>query len=210
MTGWLMLALLVLIAAALLWRMRVARMLWPLAGAMLMLGAAGYALQGSPGLPGKPVAAGARDLSIDPSLVALRGEMLGRFGTEGAYLALSDAMLRLGDSRLAANSLVGGIRAMPRSVVLWTELGTVLAIHSRNQVAPAALLAFQRAIRLAPRHPGPPFFLGTAYVRAGEFAAAKPWWDRALRLTPPSASYRGEIARRVALLEQYLAAAPPS
>src|SRR3546814_11342997 len=70
------------------------------------------------------------------------------------------------------------------------------------------LLPYTTLVRsLAPKHPGPPFFLGLAYVRAGEFAEARPFWARALDLTPGDASYRPEIAVRLMLLDRFLAVA---
>ena len=52
MSGWLWLALLGIVTFAALAAMRVARPLWSLIGAALMLGAIGYAWQGRPGQPG--------------------------------------------------------------------------------------------------------------------------------------------------------------
>jgi cytochrome c-type biogenesis protein CcmH/NrfG len=102
--------------------------------------------------------------------------------------------------------LLGGIRIAPKSLVLWTGLANAMAAHDGNQVSPPALFAFQQAMRLAPKHPAPPFFLGLAYVRAGEFAKARPYWGKALALTPANISYRGEIEVRLALLDRLLAA----
>ena len=93
---------------------------------------------------------------------------------------------------------------MPESVSLWTVLGSTLARHDADQVSPPALFAFQQAARLSPDHPGPPFFLGLAYVRAGNLAAARVPWARALALSPATAPYRAPIAERLALLDRYL------
>lgn len=203
--GWLALALIGIVAALLLWRLRVARELWAFVGAAMMLGAAGYALQGQPYLEAHPVKADATPIEIDPGMVELRGAMLGRFTGEAAFLTMSDGLMRAGDSHGAAQLLLGGIGGYPRSLALWTGLGSALAIHDRA-VSPAALFAFRRAAGLAPRHPAPPFFLGLAYIRAGDFAAARPYWARALALAPKEASYRVDIEQRLALLDRYLAA----
>ena len=88
---------------------------------------------------------------------------------------------------------------------MWSELGNIIALHDQGLVSPAALFAFQRAMTLSPRHPGPPFFLGYAYLRSGEFAKARPYWARALALSPASAEYRDGIAARLALLDRLLA-----
>ena len=198
--GLLVLAVLGIGAAALLWRLGVARPLWSSVGAALMLGATGYALQGRPWLPGTPVEPNARPIEVDPGLVALRIELFGGYTADDAYMTAGDAMLRSGDAGAATEVMLGGIRRIPRSAELWTGLGIALAAHD-GQVSPAATLAFDQAIRLAPRHPGPPFFAGLALVQAGRFAEARSYWRQALALVPAGASYRPAIAQRLALLE---------
>lgn len=203
--GWLLLVLLGVAAMAALVLLGTARALWSLVAAALMLGFAGYALQGSPGMPSSPAKPAAEMGEDDPGLIALRGQMFGRFTADDAYLVAADAMTRSGDSRAAASMLIGGLNAMPKSVPLWTALGTTLARHDADQVSPSALFAFQQAARLSPRQPAPPFFLGLAYVRAGNLAAARAPWARALALSPAGAPYRQPIAERLALLDRYLA-----
>lgn len=205
--GWLILLALGGAAMVALALLGAARALWSMLGAALMLGAAGYALQGSPGLPTSPARPAAQPADDDPGLAILRGQMLGRFTADDAYLVAADAMTRSGDPRAAAAMLIGGLNAMPRSVPLWTALGTTLARHDNDQVSPPALFAFRQAARLSPRQPAPPFFLGLAYVRAGNLAAARAPWARALALSPSDAPYRRPIAERLALLDRYLALA---
>lgn len=203
--GWAALAVLGLLAGALLWRLRLARSLWTLAGAALMLGATGYALQGSPSVPAAPRAAGQQGSEVEPAIVELRGDLFGRFTQEAAIMTASDALLRSGADEGAVRLLLGSIYRYPRDAELWTGLGSNLAVHDGGQVSPAARFAFFRAVQLAPKHPGPRFFLGLAYVRAGDFVAARMHWREALRLSPAGAGYRGEIAFRLALLDRLLA-----
>ncbi len=203
--GWIMLALIGLTTAALLAVLRLPRLLWPLAGAALMLGAAGYAWQGQPDLAAQPVAADAVKLPPTAAYKNLRDTFFGRFTGESMYFGISDAALTNGDPDFAARALTGGVDYAPRNAALWSELGNVIALHDRGVVSPAALLAYRRARMLAPQNPGPPLFLGLAYIRAGEFAKARPLWQHALDLTPKNASYRDEIARRLALLDMLLA-----
>ena len=200
--GWLCLALLGGGAMAALVLLGLARPLWSLVGAGLMLGAAGYALQGSPALPASPARPVADVADADPGLVAIRAQMFGRFTAADAYLMASDAMLRSGDATAAARLLLGGINARPANVALWTELGTVLAHRDGDRVSTPALFAFRQAARLAPGHPAPFFFIGLARIRAGEFAQAHAAWSRALALSPPDAPYRPMLAERVGLLER--------
>lgn len=207
--GWVMLALIAATVAALLMVLRVPRLLWSLVGSVLMLGAAGYAWQGEPRLPGQPVRAQQARITVDPTYIGLRNEMFGRFGGESVYFGISDAALRGGKTEFAARAMTGAVDYAPRNAALWSELGNVIAIHDHNIVSPASLFAYRQAIRLSPDHPGPYFFLGWAYVRAGEFAAARPYWARALAQTSPKAEYHDEIAKRLALLDGYLAQPKP-
>ena len=98
--------------------------------------------------------------------------------------------------------MLGGVRSLPRSYMLWTGLGQMLAVRDGGQVSPAALLAFRQGIRLAPNYPAPYFFLGAAYLQAGDPARATPLWRRALALSPANASYREDIAVLLSVLER--------
>jgi len=206
--GWIALGLIGVAAAAALWALGLARPLWSLIGAGLMLGATGYAVQGHPGLPGHPVEAFTRPIAVDPGLVELRGDMLGRFTGEAAYMVMADGLTRAGNPRAAVQILRGGVGNAPGNFALWTWLGMAYVQHD-GAVSPAARLAFQRAMQIAPNHPAPPFFLGVALIQSGEFAAARPYWARALALTPKSISYWPAIAERLAILDKYLAATKP-
>ncbi len=207
--GFLTLAILAAAAFGGLALLGVRRSLWSLAGAAVMLGATGYALQGRPFLPGERARPREAVAPLDPGLLALRDAMLGRpqFSGDGAYLVAGDAMRRAGEDRFAVQAILGGIRRVPNSLMLWVGLGDALAAHDGGQVSPSALFAFQQAMRISPDHPAPPFFLGLAYVRTGDFAAARPLWARALVLSPAGAAYRREIGLRLFLLDRYLAAA---
>ncbi|RDE05139.1 tetratricopeptide repeat protein [Sphingomonas aracearum] len=204
--GWLMLLLLGVATAALMWRMGLARPVWTLAGAALMLGAAGYALQGRPTLAAAPRVADAQGMEVEPAIVELRGALFGRFTQEAAIMTASDALLRAGAQQGAVRVMLGSLNRYPRDFALWTGLGSALAAHDGGQVSPAALFAFRRAIQLAPEHPGPRFFLGLAYVRAGDYAAGRAQWRAALRFSEPGTGYRAEIALRLGLLERLIAA----
>ena len=205
--GFLTLALLGAAAFGALVLLGVRRPLWSLLGAALMLGATGYALQGRPLLPAQPARPDLAVEQVDPGLIDLRDRMLGRYTLDAAYLTAADAMRRAGEPKLAVQAILGGIRKVPDSLLLWVGLGDALAAHDGGRVSPPALFAFQQAMRISPQHPAPPFFLGLGYVRAADFATARPLWARALALSPEGTSYRRDIAVRLALLDRYLAAA---
>ncbi len=198
--GWLLLAALVVVAFAALVLLRLPRLLWSMVGAALMLGAAGYAWQGRPTLPAQPARTDTTDAESIDGLVELRTQMFGRYGADGAYLTAADAMARSGSPRYEVQTILGGIRGAPKSAALWTALGDALSRHDRGQLSTPAKFAFDQAIRLAPREPGPRFFLGTAQVRATDFLGAERSWRQALALTAPTASYRPAIVERLSLL----------
>ena len=198
--GWLTLAILTLAAFGALVLLRVPRLLWTMVGAALMLGAAGYAWQGRPTLAAQYAKADTTDAESLDGLIQLRTQMFGRYGADGAYLTAADAMARSGSPRYEVQTILGGIKGAPRSAMLWTALGDALSRHDRGQLSAPARFAFDQAIRLAPREPGPRFFLGTAQVRATDFLAAERSWRQALALTAPTASYRGDIVERLSLL----------
>ena len=206
--GLVWLAALGLGAMALLIALKAARPLWSLLGAALMLGAVGYALQGSPLQPSRPAAPNPIVAPEDPALLELRDAMFGRYTLDAAYLTAADAMTRTGDSESAVRVLLGGLDRIPRSLALWTALGSAMAAHD-GSLSPPARFAFDQAIRLAPDHPAPPFFLGLAHVRADDYAAARPYWARAAALTPARASYRRDVVLRLALLDRLLAERAP-
>ncbi|AXJ94292.1 MULTISPECIES: tetratricopeptide repeat protein [unclassified Sphingomonas] len=203
--GWVTLLVLAAIGAAAVAALRVPRLLWSAIGAAAMLGAAGYAWQGRPMLAARPATASAAIRPDDLAMIDLRNRMLGQYTADGAYLVAADAMSRTGDPRAAVRVILGGINHVPESLMLWTALGSALATHDGDRVSPPALFAFQQAMRLSPRHPAPPFFLGLAYIREENFDAAQQYWRRALALTPPNASYRPDIAVRLMLLDRMIA-----
>jgi cytochrome c-type biogenesis protein CcmH/NrfG len=204
--GWVMLVLIGVAAALALWLGRVSWSLWSFVGAALMLGVAGYTIQEPTSQPGHPVESFTQPITIDPQITDLRDSMLGRFTADNAYLIAADAMMRSGDTRSAVQVVLGGIAKYPQSTTLWTGLGSAYAQHD-GTVSPAALFAFRRAAHLSPLHPAPPFFLGLAYIQTGQFALARPYWARAVALTPPGLSYHAEIAGMLKKLDDYLAAA---
>lgn len=188
-----------------LWLGGIARSLWAMVGAALMLGAAGYAAQQHAGLGGHPVVADDDPVAIYPEITDLRDQMLGRFTGDGAYLIASDALMRSGSRDSGARVVLMGASHYPRSLTLWTGLGTAIAQHDGGIVSPAARLAFDRATQLAPEHPAPPFFEGLAYVQSGDFRTGRRYWARALALSPERAAYRSAIALRLAALDAMIA-----
>ncbi len=172
-----------------------------LAAAMLLAGA-GYAWQGSPGLPGSPRAAAERPPLPETAFATLRKDMFGQFDRADWWLGLAEARLRSGNTREAAGVIRSGIRANPRNATLWTGYADVLVLHSGGALSPAADLAFRRAVSLAPRHPGPRIFHGIALAQNGRFEEAELRWRQARALSPPNAAWREGLERQIEMVRQ--------
>lgn len=199
MSGWPMIALLALAAAAFLWRF--ARPSGGVAlgvAAALAAGVAGYAIQGRPDLPGHPTQA--RDVAYkgDTSFARERGALLENLGDVGAWLNFADALQRAGLTERSVEALKVATKAFPDSPDLWVGLGNALVVHGDGLVSPAARLAFARAAQLAPDHPGPAYFLGLAWLQSGQPDEALKTWEALRAKSPPGAPWLPELERKVA------------
>lgn len=201
--GWLIFGALALVAAGLLWRFgRLPKGGIELVAAALFLAVAGYAWQGSPGLPGKPTPA-PEDAKVPDSAFALeRDKLLNRFGADADILGAADAFHRQGLNLYAIGLIKGALEKRPNSPDLWVGLGNAMVIHGGGLMSPAAQLAFQRAEAIAPDHPGPPFFMGLAYAQAGQFDRAESVWRALLDRSPANAPFRPELEQRLIEIEQ--------
>jgi tetratricopeptide (TPR) repeat protein len=206
MMGWVILVLIAVIAAAVLVLIRFPMRLWTIAATALTLGATGYAWQGSPGLEGHPVSAADKQGDLDPDEVLLRNAMYGEFTFARQYLVAADAMTRAGSYDSAVTVLQAGTLKAPADGSLWAALGMAFVNHDRA-VTPAARFAFDRAMKTWPMHPGPPFFLGLAYVRTGQPLEARPFWARAVELAPKDAGYREILVAQLDWLDRRIAEA---
>ena len=197
MSGWLILALLVALAAAAFWGLRVRGPLLQLGVGALLVGGAGYALQGRPNLGGT-AAAGAASAQVLP-LTNARRAFFGDFSGSEHWLIMSESMARRGKTADAAGVLRSAVREHPQDAALWIGLGNALVEHGRMLMPPAEF-AFRRAAELAPGHPAPPFFLGLALARSGEREMALALWRDLLAGAPADASWRPLVEDAVAAL----------
>lgn len=158
-----------------------------MAAAVMMLGGAGYALQGRPGLGGSPRAA--TDRPAPMPLTGARQALLGQFDASDNWLNMADALSSRGKPDEAARLLSAQVERHPGDFKLWIGLGNALADHAQT-LSPAARLAYRRAAELAPDHPAPLFFLGLAEARSGKPEEARRLWASILRAAPRDASWR--------------------
>lgn len=187
MIGYAVLLLLMVMGVAALRLMRVRGPMLQACAAALLLGAAGYALQGRPGLPGAPA-----DTELEHQFVPLsqaRHAFFGNFSADESWLTLSEGLERTGNTEDAVGILQNAVTRYPEDPELWIGLGNALVDHARG-LTPPAELAYKRAAALSPGHPAAPFFYGLALARSGDTQGAITLWKRILARAPADASWR--------------------
>ena len=197
MIGWLILALMVALGLGAFRLLGLRRAMLQLAAAALLVGAAGYALQGRPALPGSPREAAASRQVIP--LGNVRRAFFGELGGSNHWLMMSDSMAARGNTADAAGILRSAVREHPADPVLWIGLGNALVDHV-GVLTPAAQLAYERAVQLSPGHPAAPFFFGLALARSGDREGAVRMWRQILAHAPADASWRPLVEDAVAAL----------
>ena len=195
--GWFALAIDAIAPGSALWLAGLPRSRAMFAAAAVALAGAGYAWQGRPLLRAVPVAAQASVTELEPGMLAFRDQVLRP--RDAAVMAAADAAMRRGAPEDAVAALLAAVERRPDDASLWTWLGVAYATNDGQQLSAAAKFAFARAMRLAPREPGPPFFLGLSAFDARDLDTARAAWAQALALTPKDAKYREDIALRVRL-----------
>jgi cytochrome c-type biogenesis protein CcmH len=197
MMGWLAIA--VLFAASLggLWLLGARGAMLQMGAAALLFGAAGYAVQGHPGLRGASAQA-SRERSLVP-LTEARHAFFGNFSAEESWMRFSEGLARNGNTEDAVGILENAVRRYPGSAQLWIGLGNALVDHAGG-LTPPAELAYRRAAEVSPTSPAAPFFYGLALARSGDRAGAIAIWKAALADAPPDASWRPLIEGGIAAL----------
>lgn len=193
-----------------LWRSRrLAGASLQLAGAALLVGLAGYALQGRIGLAGSP-ASERGATALPPAMpMELAADFYERFNASTPWLVIANAYMGRGDSEGAIGVLQAALRAQPRQSQLWIALGNAMAIHNGGRVSPAVDLAFRRAELSAPGRPGPRFFAGLLLLQTGEVDEALVVWNGLLATAPAAAAWRPGLASKIAAVEAVRRGAEP-
>jgi cytochrome c-type biogenesis protein CcmH len=203
MISWIVLLLLIAVSVGALWLLKVRGGVLTASAAALLLGGAGYAVQGSPGLPAAPAEAG-EGHDVFP-LTDARHAFFGYFTPAETWLRMSEALARDGQSEDAVGILENAVNKYPSDPQLWIGLGNALVDHARG-LTPPAELAYKRAEEIAPGHPAAPFFYGLALARSGDRDGALKLWRQILRTAPANADWRPLVEQGVAALSQPSAA----
>lgn len=195
--GWIPILLLALVAVAVLWLMRVRGSFLMLAIAFLFFGCAGYAVQGSPGLPGSPRSAPAKGPAMP--MAPLRHAFFGDFTATEHWLILAESFDSRGETEDAVQVMDSAVREHPGDPQLWIGLGNML-MDQAGELTPASEYAYRRAAELAPGHPAPLFFFGLALARSGDAQDAVAIWKQVLANAPADASWRPLVEQSAAML----------
>ncbi|NVD43603.1 tetratricopeptide repeat protein [Qipengyuania atrilutea] len=179
---------------------------YTLFAAALLFALAGYAVQGSPDLPGAPRSAVEISDAGSEAVIRARRAMFGPDLPPSRYVNLADGFARRGRYGEAADFLNLAIREQPNDAEAWVSLGNVLVEYANGTLTPAGAEAFARARAADPDSPAPPYFLGAALLRRGELADARALWAEALELSPEDADFRPELAFRLAQLDAFISA----
>jgi cytochrome c-type biogenesis protein CcmH/NrfG len=194
MNGWLALGLLSLLSlSVLVYYVRSSKGLWQVAAAAVLLGMAGYALQGRPSLPpapAQPLEAGAAGAT---QLVDIRADMDESFGSAKRWLVTADSFAKQGEYPLSASYLKSGLRIDPQNADVWSALGLQLMLASEGQMSPPAQVAFDKARTIRPKYPAPYYFDGLARLFAGDLDGAILLWEKTVSLATPNAKWKTRI-----------------
>ncbi|EIZ77554.1 tetratricopeptide TPR 4 [Novosphingobium sp. Rr 2-17] len=206
---WLAVIVLALVCLALLiFVFKAPRGTWEAIASALLLGVAGYALQGSPGLSGTSKESSEPSAGRDAAaMVEARAKVSNRgIPDANKWVVIADGQARHGQYGTAAEVLRGAIEADPKNSEAWLAMANALLAHADGQLTAPTLYAYRRAALADPDAPGPPFFLGLAFVQNGQFADARALWAGVVERAPANAKWKPLLARQIAALDALIAA----
>ncbi len=177
---------------------------WEALAAALMVGLAGYALQGAANVPSAMKPAQAKTSENALEMVGDRHKFSGGDPTRNKWIVIADALASRGDYANAATILRGAVEADPKNMDAWVALGNALVGHAEGHLSPSALYAFRRAAEADPASPSPPMFLGLAMAREGRFEETRALWQGALGKAPADAPWRGDMAECISRLDKLM------
>ena len=206
--SWLViLALACAIFAALALVLKAPRSGWEAMVAALLLGLAGYAMQGRPGVDGAPHEAAPAGSGVGAFLVDQRQALAGKGVMPDPALIPADAFVRHGEYADAIGFLRKAVKQNPRNGEAWLAMGNALVAHGDGALSPAALYAFRQAQAAEPDAPGPSYFMGLAMATSGRLTEARAAWAGLLAKAPADAPWRADLTNKLSRLDRLMAMA---
>ncbi|MBU6267108.1 MAG: tetratricopeptide repeat protein [Sphingomonadales bacterium] len=178
---------------------------WQALAAALLLGLAGYTFQGSPSAPSATKAREETVADHPEAQVAARQKLAGSDDQNQRWLMMANAMIRHGQYADAATTLRIAVEENPKNGEAWLAMANALVGHSQGMLSPAALYAYRQASQADPQAPGPPFFLGLALAQSGRLTEGRALWAMLLARAPADAPWRGDLQKRLAMLDAFIA-----
>lgn len=197
MIAWLVIALLIGGSLVTLRLLGVSGGILTASAAALMLGGAGYAIEGHPAIAGSPSATALTNPT--PPLTDARHAFFGEFSPGESWMRMSEALARTGRGTDAVGILSNAVGRYPGDSQLWIGLGNAL-VDQEHGMTPPAEYAYRRAAEVAPGTPAPSFFYGLALARSGDRQSAVAIWRSILATASKDASWRPLVEQGVAAL----------
>ena len=137
-------------------------------------------------------------------MVQARREFYAEGVLPSRFVVTADAFARRGQFDQSARFLSNALAENPNDSEAWLALGNSLVEHAEGQLTPAALNAYERADAVGRGNPAPIYFLGLAWLRAGEPQRTRELWLELLAKAPEDADWRPLLAERIARLDGLL------
>ncbi|MEM8648765.1 MAG: tetratricopeptide repeat protein, partial [Pseudomonadota bacterium] len=160
-----------------------------------------YALVGSPGLPGQPLAQRAAQTDTNPDLSKLVLQVEKQLektpNDVRGWSVLGPALMRLRRFNDAADAFRKAAALAPGNADLQTSYGEALTLSEAGLVSASAQQAFTAALSINPKHPKARFYLAIAAYQDGRKTDAISLWKELLADSPPNAPWRRTVMTHI-------------
>jgi len=170
-----------------------------------------YASVGSPALPGQPLSARLEKNPAESTLEELVARAEGHLASNPedgrGWDVLAPIYLRGGRFADSATAYRNAIRLLGETSDRLAGLGEALAGDAGGLVTAEARDIFERAGKLGPDNPKPPFFLASALAQEGRLKEAADAWRDMLARLPADSPWRGATQEAIDEADRRMAAA---
>lgn len=170
----------------------------------LLLGLAGYALQGAPEMASSPREATLPDRASGEAMIELRRSFFNSTLPPSRNVTIADGFARRGQWENAAGFLNNAVAQNPNDTEAWVALGMALVEHSEGVLTQPAIFAFNQGARTGSDNPAPAYLLGIAMARNGRFAETRELWARALENAAPGSQFEQALTIQITQLDRLI------